>query len=366
MNILLVSEFAYPVVAGTERHVFGLAKYLKNKHNCNIVILTPNWNNLLNRELIEGIKFYRFNPVFFRIGFFRLIYYFLFIFFISFKEKIDVIHSFYTFSALASASFAGFFLRKKTILTLFEPEPIEAYSKNKIGFFITKLIFSNVFKVTTLNWALEKKVKKEFKLSNVITVPNWVSNVFFDTSISIKIKKVKKRKRILFVGRLCEQKGCFVLINAFSKIIKKINSELVFVGPPHELIKAKKLVRELNIEKNVLFKGIVSEKELVNEYALCDVLIYPSLYKGGFGFTVIEAMAFAKPVIVSDDLGIPEAAGNAGLVSKKGDFIDLSKKIIELFSNDSLYQNLSKNALKRANLFTEEKIIEKYFKLYIL
>jgi glycosyltransferase involved in cell wall biosynthesis len=63
----------------------------------------------------------------------------------------------------------------------------------------------------------------------------------------------------------------------------------------------------------VVFAGERTDAELAALMAGADAYCLPSLYEG-FGLTVLEAMACATPVVVSDRGALPELVGEAGLV----------------------------------------------------
>ena len=54
--------------------------------------------------------------------------------------------------------------------------------------------------------------------------------------------------------------------------------------------------------------GRVSEADLVEAYREADMLVFASLYEG-FGLPILEAQAVGRPVVTSDRLSMPEAAG---------------------------------------------------------
>jgi glycosyltransferase involved in cell wall biosynthesis len=212
--------------------------------------------------------------------------------------------------------------------------------------------------ITALNLDLENKIRSFLPKQKIMIVPNWVEEHF-------KPKKIEKprEKIILFVGRLCEQKGADVLIKAIQYI--KLDFKAVFIGPPWKQKEFEKLTNELQVAEKVEFKGFVDESELVEWYNQSSVLVYPTIERGGFGFTVIEAMACGIPVVGSDDMGVPYAVGNAGIITKRGDEKDLAAGISKLLTDEDLYGELCKNAIKRVNEnFRRDIVLKNYLELY--
>lgn len=104
--------------------------------------------------------------------------------------------------------------------------------------------------------------------------------------------------RFVAVGRLCEPKGQWHLIRAFSEVLKNYpHCELVICGKgPYDSM-LKRIVNDLNINDRVKFTGF-----LKNPFAIisrCDVFVFPSLYEG-FGNVIIENMVCGLPVIATD------------------------------------------------------------------
>ena len=61
-----------------------------------------------------------------------------------------------------------------------------------------------------------------------------------------------------------------------------------------------------------------------------DVVISPSICYETFGFTVIEALSYGVPVIVSDHMGAKDIIGNSGIVVKTGDVNELKSAIMKI------------------------------------
>jgi glycosyltransferase involved in cell wall biosynthesis len=100
------------------------------------------------------------------------------------------------------------------------------------------------------------------------------------------------------VGRNMYQKGFWHLIKSFKLVHNKYSeSKLVIIGRDETEGKAKKLVKELNIENNVLFTG--SQKNPFQFIGNSDVYVLTSLFEG-FPNAMVEAMACGCPVIAAD------------------------------------------------------------------
>lgn len=121
-------------------------------------------------------------------------------------------------------------------------------------------------------------------------------------------------RRLLFVGRIHPVKGLENLIRAWGMAVGRnreadgsrqlvVGGErwrLRVVGPDEGgyLARLKTLVASLELKDRVEFVGSRFGGELQKEYDDCDCLVLPS-FTENFGATVVDAMAYGKPVIAS-------------------------------------------------------------------
>lgn len=141
---------------------------------------------------------------------------------------------------------------------------------------------------------------------------------------------------VLFVGHLIPLKGLHVLINALAKIPDE-RLVLLVIGEGYADEQYKTLVREMKLQSRVIFAGgsIPHETDLPQYFNTCDFLVMPSIESESFSLVVIEAMASAKPVIVSSLPGPSGlvSSGIDGLIADVGNSDDLKMKIEYLSGN---------------------------------
>jgi glycosyltransferase involved in cell wall biosynthesis len=112
--------------------------------------------------------------------------------------------------------------------------------------------------------------------------------------------------KILYLGRLSEDKGLFELINAFKILIgRDHNLVLDIVGNGDFMDKLKIIIENLGLERVVHIRGGIFEPELIKYYyENSDLYILPT-YHEGFPRTLYEAMIFGTPIITTFVGGIP-------------------------------------------------------------
>lgn len=111
-------------------------------------------------------------------------------------------------------------------------------------------------------------------------------------------------KRILTVGRVSEEKGQRVAIDAMKILLDRgCNLRWYFVGEGTDLDYCKQLVKEYGMSDRVVFLG-----SQTNPYAYmkdCDIYMQPSRHEG-FCITLAEALCFDKPIVATNFTGASE------------------------------------------------------------
>ncbi len=110
-------------------------------------------------------------------------------------------------------------------------------------------------------------------------------------------------RRALVVSRFEPEKDISLAIRAFAEAAPK-DACLILLGEGSEYTILERLVTKLLLDSRVFFEGF---KDPAPYYALCDILLVPSIYEG-YGQVIVEALAAHKPVL-STDVGIARTSG---------------------------------------------------------
>jgi glycosyltransferase involved in cell wall biosynthesis len=97
--------------------------------------------------------------------------------------------------------------------------------------------------------------------------------------------------------------------------------------------------------------AIFDDHDLRCAYAGALALVYPSRYEG-FGLPVLEAMRLGAPVICARTSSLPEVAGDAALYVSPTDERQLALAILQLLTNDVLYDSLHRAGVQQAARFS--------------
>lgn len=163
-------------------------------------------------------------------------------------------------------------------------------------------------------------------------------------------------------------KGLDILLKSFREIRKyNPNLKLALAGPQgegHNLL-LEDLSKDQYADSNILYLGRVSDNELISLYANCLATIISSRFEG-FGFPILEAMAYNVPVICSDAGSLPEVAGDAALIFKSENSKELSNTIKEILNFDNAQlEALKAKGQKRLQIFTWEKCAQQMYDVFL-
>lgn len=365
MKVLVVSKYFYPYMGGVESVAFYVAKNLVKRGVEITVIASCAKDQKPGIETVEGIKVIR-TPTTLQVGPTPL----------SFKTFSEVLKQDFDICHLHEPNPFQNLLAYKALLFKRKPVVITYHSDivpHSLSIRIFKpfyLLFQRLFLFRRAKVIMPTspyyipisdilpKFKKKLKV-----VPNGVDINKFKPS---KTKKSKKEKRILFVGRLIYYKGLDYLIGAMPVIQKKVpGTKLVIVGKGPLESEWKQLAKKLGINKNIEWKGKLSDKDMIKEFQNCDVFVLPSIHKTeAFGIVLLEAMACGKPVVTTDVSGTVYAAEGAGIIIKPKQEKELADAIIKILSNKKLAEKYGKYGLKKVKDFTWESASIKTEKIY--
>jgi glycosyltransferase involved in cell wall biosynthesis len=371
---IITPVFPYPkrgVYTGIERHVEGLCKGFK-KLGHKVTVITTYWNGGSSYHNLNDIEIYRVKDLRTILGKLGKLSGVFELDFLTFslnvtlnKKLLDtdllLINLPFPFLSLIDGNFIS-------VSLLHHAQPIVKLKDAlavPFGNIYGKLTKTNYY-VAPSKFTAEQFIKL-FKISKekIKIIPEGVDLEKFNRNVDASDvnEKLGSERKILFVGNLHPSKGVHFLIKSFALVKSKINDvKLVIVGDgplKHCLIN---LTKRLNLEKDVIFAGFVSEKDLPKYYASCDMFASASVLEG-FGLIFLEAMALGKPIVAFNLASIPEVVGNAGILVNEINHEKFADAIIELLRNKELYKEKSEIALSRAKLFSWEKIAEQFIKI---
>jgi len=176
-------------------------------------------------------------------------------------------------------------------------------------------------------------------------------------------------KIILALARLQKDKGVQNVIAVIPQVLKRMRAVLIVVGDGDYRAALESMARELGVAEHVRFVGAQSLAECARYFNLCDVFVDPTLRTDGYDLTIAEAMACAKPVIVSDvganSTLIDAATLRDGILIPRGDKDALLREILRVLNDPTLAKQMGERAREKiAARFSIEAMVDGMVAVY--
>ncbi|MFC2001742.1 glycosyltransferase family 4 protein [Chloroflexota bacterium] len=354
MNILMVVEGFFPLIAGECTRTYGLCYHLI-KEGCQVTLLTfRQVKTSMKKEEIDGIKvirvpwhrhkLYALNTLALLLRMTQLLL----------TRQYHILHVRGPLF-IAYARLISFLLRIPVIYEIFT---VDVGSSSRIMKFVEKINKTFLKRVdgVILNCARLKSsaIKRGCLEQNIVALPNGVnlSNFFprhKDEEITTRYH-LNNKKIILYLGNFYEHEYLTSLIDVFVGVKNKMDGvKLILVGDGPERGKIEESIKRHNLANDVILTGFVPYSEAPRYYSVCDVFVMmrpkSPLADHILPIKPVEVMAMGK-VIISTDVGgmreIIEDGKTGFLTSHSPDAI--SNKIIEVLNAPSLQEEIGANA----------------------
>ena len=201
--------------------------------------------------------------------------------------------------------------------------------------------------------------KDEYKLNSkdINIIPNYILTENWKPFFKVR----KKKRVIIFIGRLSKQKNLISLSNG----LVGTNIKLLIVGDTNYDEK-KKLERSL-IKNKVSFEFFkrTNQNQLRKIIDLADAFVLPSLYEGNPKI-LLEMMYHKIPIITTKVKGIKGLATDKNcILIKKPDYKNIKETLLSFYEiNNEQKKNLIKNAYRESLNYSLKQICKKEFNLY--
>ena len=196
--------------------------------------------------------------------------------------------------------------------------------------------------------------------SKIHVLPNGVVTTGIETSVA----GPGDMDKILFLGRICKDKGVKELIEAAKELHRENDKVRLYLGG---IFEEPDFIED--IEQNSTFIkhiGWVSGKEKNRYLDECGIMAVPSYFEG-FGLSVVEGMLHGCCVVASDVGGIPDIVDDEtdGLLVASKDAAALKNAIERVMKDKDLADKLSGNGKKKAlDKYSIEKIVSQLLSHY--
>ena len=293
------------------------------------------------------------------------------------KDKIDVFH--FPDNSVWVIPF------KPTVVTLHDIAPILCKKYNittKWMLMLIRIIYFFIIRNAKAIISVSKSSKHD--IDRFFSLPPGKSYCVyngFDNSTFSVLKKEETERRlkdivptdeliVLFVGGIDRRKNIVNLVKAVEVLRERWRKDvkLVIAGEYKKLkgipyLRRREIFFEKNVKDFVKILGYVDEETLVALYNAASVYVLPSYYEG-FGLTILESMACATPVVVTESVWAHEVAGDNVCFVDPDDFVDIAEKIQVVLKNKKLSNRLIEKGFDNLKRFSWNKTAKETFEIY--
>ncbi|MDS3862230.1 glycosyltransferase family 4 protein [Thermosynechococcaceae cyanobacterium BACA0444] len=172
---------------------------------------------------------------------------------------------------------------------------------------------------------------------------------------------------IICIGRLEQEKGFDLAINAFARVLKIFpTSRLTLVGDGSKRKELATQTQKLGISERVFFRGWVAPEQIPDLMNSATIVLVPSR-REAFGLVALEAALLARPVIASAVGGLPEVIVNreSGILVPIENSQALAQAVIDLLQQPETMIRLGKFARQHAiDHFSFDRYLKNHVILY--
>ena len=252
-------------------------------------------------------------------------------------------------------------------ITLIFHEHGQAFG-SETNFFVEVLIFRMFLRITKRNIdaflavsdATKRKLKKYIQIRDekIHVIPNYIDFKTFKSNKDRSEDGLRKKLGIDendfvigFAGRLVERKGWELFIRVAHQLNEIIKVKYIVSGDGPDRDKLLGLIDKLQLKRSFHYLGYSTN--MPEFYEALDCFVIPSQWEP-FGIVALEAQALEVVVIASDIEGLNEIISHKvnGLLFRKQDPVDLLEKIMMIYNNATLREELRTNALNNLKQYS--------------
>ncbi len=401
MKILISTAVYYPMINGVAVFSHNLAKGLVERGH-EVVVVAPSQNGKNYTETIDGVKVARLKSVQIKI----------------YPDQIHEAKGFWHKYGFRVSVFPE--LEVKKIMEEFSPDVVHVQVSDPIGLSVvwqarrrgipvvttehnqpevlTEPIKLPFFIKKPVNYLLSSYFRNRQSKSDFVTMPteqailnlmkkkdievpiaavsNGVDLRNFrpgeaDTAVYKKYGLEKGRKYVLYVGRVDPEKQVGVVIEAFSRALKRLKGaseklpQMVIVGDGVDRSRLMKMTKKLGIEEEIKFLGRIVGKELYELYKVGTVFATASEIETQ-GIVLIEAAATGLPLIAVDKGAVSEVciSEKNGYLCEPGNVEEIAEAMRRILTDEKLQKKFAAESIKIAKEHDLTKTIDKFINIY--
>nr|WP_319392938.1 glycosyltransferase family 4 protein [uncultured Desulfobacter sp.] len=193
------------------------------------------------------------------------------------------------------------------------------------------IVLANSFKSKLRQWGTQPSVRVSTTVVD--------EQLLTDFSIRKKLDRMKNEKevKILYLARLEKTKGVFDVVDSVKILIDKgVNVSLAITGDGPLLEELRVYIKSLGLPRQTIsLLGYVRGEDKIRALTESSIYCFPTYFGEGLPTSVLEAMAFAMPVITTSVGGLADffQDGKMGVVVKPKNGHEIAESIEKLVKN---------------------------------
>lgn len=274
------------------------------------------------------------------------------------KNKIDIVFNFGLRVELASRIFSKGAGVKSIISNIRSTDDWRKW----YHVFLDKITQGSVdFWVSNSEAGKKAFVKREkIPESKIEVIHNFFEPVVHETLPSTQIPNAEKNIRIGVLANVSVNKGYWLLID----LVRNLKAQgyrpmVIYAGYDRSNGTFDEALAQSEVQSNFKYLGYISDKTLFFEQI--DLFVLPSYWEG-LPTSILEAMAYRKPVVATRVGGVGELIKDreSGVLVNAGDVEGIARAVLTVYENPLQYIDAASGQLK---YFTKETIMEKWKRL---
>jgi glycosyltransferase involved in cell wall biosynthesis len=285
------------------------------------------------------------------------------------KERIDIIQT-HSFSANLWGRIAG---RICSVPVIIATEHTVASIKPTHHKIIDKVLARFTDKIVAVSKNVRRSISKEEKISKekTCTIYNGIDLQItpvdnLDTvKQELNLSTAPSRPVVVCIGRLEAPKAHIDLFKAASLVADEVPGvQFLIVGDGSLRDELVEYVRSNSLEQNIIFAGHRTDIGAI--LSISNIAVISST-REGFSISLLEYMAYSKPIVATDVGGNAEALvdGESGIIVDPGDYKALANSVVRLLKDKESMNSMGAKAFERyQTMFTRQKMLDCIESLY--
>ena len=271
---------------------------------------------------------------------------------------IDIVHAHWWFPGGVTGLIAARLVRAPLITTLHGSD-IRLVSTVPGGRTMFRQVAAASFAVTTVSsWLAAQASAINPAVAPIVAPMPVPTDLFQPTGEHIP-------DRLLFVGKLTEQKGLHRLLNAMAQMTHPVTLDVVGAGRVDDE-HLKELAATLGLADRVAWYPLLTQSELAAFYARASVHVMPAIDEG-LGLTAVESLLSETPVVAFESGGVTDVVidEQTGVLVPPGDVAALAAALDALLANPARLSELGRQGRIHAlAMFGTDAVARQYSEIY--